>query len=103
MPRVLAPLVLLLLWLMRIAASPHSLRIGEYKARCDLPLAAWTAPRRRARRRLCPCGFWAAGGRGRGSDGAGSLPELQPRACLLEMWSPSRKCDAVYGERTHLH
>uniref|UniRef100_A0A8C3CG02 Glutamate receptor n=1 Tax=Cairina moschata TaxID=8855 RepID=A0A8C3CG02_CAIMO len=28
MPRVLAPLVLLLLWLMRIAASPHSLRIA---------------------------------------------------------------------------
>ncbi|XP_074972404.1 glutamate receptor ionotropic, kainate 4 isoform X3 [Phalacrocorax aristotelis] len=28
MPRVLAPLVLLLLWLMKIAASPHSLRIA---------------------------------------------------------------------------
>lgn len=30
MPRVWAPLVLLLLWLMRTAASPHALRIGEY-------------------------------------------------------------------------
>lgn len=36
MPRVLAPLVLLLLWLMKIAASPHSLRIGECEA-CSAP------------------------------------------------------------------
>lgn len=47
MPRVLAPLVLLLLWLMKIAASPHSLRIGEYKTCSDLrltilPLRVWT-------------------------------------------------------------
>lgn len=48
-------------------------------------------------------GLWAAGGRGRGSDGAGPLAELRPRACLLEMLSPSCKCNAVYGERTCLH
>lgn len=35
MPRVLAPLVLVLLWLMKIAASPHSLRIGECRACSD--------------------------------------------------------------------
>lgn len=100
MPRVLAPLVLLLLWLMRIAASPHSLRIGEYKATFHWllgllrvgVLGEGSAP-----------GFWAAGGPGCGSDGAGSLTELRPRACLLEMWSPFCKCNAVYGERTHLH
>lgn len=56
MPRVLAPLVLLLLWLMKIAASPHSLRIGEYKASSALhltilPLVVWATLRRRARTR----------------------------------------------------
>lgn len=40
MPRVSAPLVLLPAWLLMVACSPHSLRIGKYGLALDDSLVA---------------------------------------------------------------
>lgn len=69
MPRLSAPLVLLPAWLVMVACSPHSLRIGKWGSPALGDAPAWSPGVRGGHLVRCalPEFSWASGGGGPGS------------------------------------